>query len=1074
MKSTRRLLLVVVTWASVAFRPIAAAEDASVTAKLEKDQVTVSIAGSPFTAYNFAPTLKKPYLYPVIGPKSGKSVTVESVPGQYPHHNSIWFGCDRVNGGNYWAPPDNIQNGQIKSLGPKIVQAEGKAVIFTDECLWQKPGAEPVIRDARRITITAPSADLRLIDFDVTLHMLTDVTVQKTNHSLFSVRVAPELSVKSGGTLMNAEGNTGEKGTFGVASPWCDYYGTRDGVTEGAALFDHPTNRWHPCKWFTRDYGFMSPTPMFWPPDGKEIRFPKGEAVSLRYRVVVHAGDAKQAGIAELFAQYAKDTGTVQPDDVIEKLKTYEFGQSREPLIAVTDMVRAAQDSLKAKEALEDRLIALLQSDATFSCKQFICELLSEFGTERAVPALATLLIDEKLSNAARFALERMPSPKAGEALRSALGSLTGRLQIGVVNSLATRRDRESVPELTKLAGSQDKALAAAAIEALGRVGGQEAAKALSDLTVADDLTAVKADALLCCATQMCAAGETGPALAVYDRLIGEGNPREARIGALEGIVRVEKEKALPRILTFLKDTNPALRLAAAKFAANIPGEAATKSLAGEMPSLSADTQVTLLTSLAGRGDKAAAPAAANLVESPEEDVRISAVRALGVLGDASHVMLLAKIAAAGGAVGGAAVESLNLLAGDGVNEAMVKGMKGAEPGVRVALINALVARDCDGLVPILFDAVKEYDPNVHKAVCKALASEAGKDDLGRMVEMLVATENAAARRDLEQAISAAVARINDPNTCADPVIAALEKANDEAKIGLLAVLNRIGVPAALAAVQSQLTSSSPTVKRAAIHALAEWPDATPMAELLKIARTETNEVHQVLALRGFIRQATMLSERSDEETARLLREAMELAKRPDEEKAILAVLPNYPCAEALALAESRLNDEQVAEEAKLAFGKLKRTADEGRKFDFQGKDCQVMEGFIKVNASTAYDEERGYGWLKPPSGERDRKKGTNLTRDFIFDRAPQTFRVKVPNGAHVVTVFLGDMATGHDNMEVRAEGQVGLQNVTSKGGEVKELFFEAHVEDGALDIEFRDAGGNDPNWTCAGLIVGK
>ena len=38
------------------------------------------------------------------------------------------------------------------------------------------------------------------------MEMLTDVTIIKTNHSLFSVRMAADLSVLNGGTMINAEG----------------------------------------------------------------------------------------------------------------------------------------------------------------------------------------------------------------------------------------------------------------------------------------------------------------------------------------------------------------------------------------------------------------------------------------------------------------------------------------------------------------------------------------------------------------------------------------------------------------------------------------------------------------------------------------------------------------------------------------------------------------------------------------------------------------------------------------------------------------------------------------------------
>jgi len=278
--------------------------ETQVAAKLEKDKVAVTIGGKLFTCYKFGSSQKYPYFWPVNGPLSGKSVTTETSE-PYPHHHSLFFGCDRVNGGNYWQ--EGNERGQIVSQGPKIIESSGERVVFTDKCLWQQIGKDSVILDQRRIIISAPNESLRFIDFEIRLEMLTDVTILKTNHSLFSARVVPELSVSSGGTLINAEGKTGEKGTWGVASPWCDYSGTRDGVTEGIAILQHPTNRWFPAKWFTRDYGFFSPTPMFWL-EGDRLELAKGQRLTLRYRVVIHSGNSTAAGIGEIFKQYEKSS----------------------------------------------------------------------------------------------------------------------------------------------------------------------------------------------------------------------------------------------------------------------------------------------------------------------------------------------------------------------------------------------------------------------------------------------------------------------------------------------------------------------------------------------------------------------------------------------------------------------------------------------------------------------------------------------------------------------------------------------------------------------------------------------
>ncbi len=291
---------VVVLLAVTCMLPLTQAADQNVTAALDKDKVVVTIDGKMFTCYKFNAEQKYPYFWPVNGPLSGKSITTETSE-PYPHHHSLFFGCDRVNGGNYWQ--DVNKRGQIISQGPKIVEASGKRIVFTDTCLWRQPGAEPIIRDLRRIVINAPDENTRFIDFEITMEPLVDIQIVKTNHSLFSARVVPELSVKSGGTLINAEGKTTEKGTFGTNSPWCDCSGTRDGVTEGIAILDNPANRWFPCKWFTRDYGFFSPTPMYWL-EGDKLELPQGQKLTLRYRVVVHTGDSKKANIASLFEQY--------------------------------------------------------------------------------------------------------------------------------------------------------------------------------------------------------------------------------------------------------------------------------------------------------------------------------------------------------------------------------------------------------------------------------------------------------------------------------------------------------------------------------------------------------------------------------------------------------------------------------------------------------------------------------------------------------------------------------------------------------------------------------------------------
>ena len=263
------------------------AEIQNLQAELKPDRVVIFIGTNLFTEYLFTADEKYPYFFPVMGPRTGQTVTIRRGK-EFPHHSSIFFGCDRVNGGNYWQ--EGLERGRIVSKTVKLVRAKGPEVVFEQDCQWERPGAEPPFTDHRRITLSAPSGELRFLGFEVTLTARNKVRIEKSNHSLFSARVAPEISVKGGGRLVNAQGDESEKGTFGKPSPWADYCGVRNGQTEGVAVFVHPKNRWSPVPWFTRDYGFMSPTPMNWL-EGGSLELAAGETIHLKYRVAIHAGN---------------------------------------------------------------------------------------------------------------------------------------------------------------------------------------------------------------------------------------------------------------------------------------------------------------------------------------------------------------------------------------------------------------------------------------------------------------------------------------------------------------------------------------------------------------------------------------------------------------------------------------------------------------------------------------------------------------------------------------------------------------------------------------------------------------
>ena len=266
------------------------------------NRIDVTVGNLFFTSYRFEDDEKYPFFFPVNSPVSGASVT-SMRNGIYPHHSSLFFGCDRVNGGNYWQ--EGLERGRIISVGARVLETGGDRAVIEDECIWKRPDADAPIKDKRLITISSPAENIFQLDFDIEMEMLMDVSIPVTNHSLFSVRMDEDLSVKQGGVMVNSEGQSGEKATFGQRAAWMDFYGQRTATGyEGIAIMQHPSNKWFPSPWFTRDYGFMSPTPMYWPENGETTALKKGEKVNLRYRVIVHGGTVEEAGIGKLYEHY--------------------------------------------------------------------------------------------------------------------------------------------------------------------------------------------------------------------------------------------------------------------------------------------------------------------------------------------------------------------------------------------------------------------------------------------------------------------------------------------------------------------------------------------------------------------------------------------------------------------------------------------------------------------------------------------------------------------------------------------------------------------------------------------------
>ena len=615
-------------------------------------------------------------------------------------------------------------------------------------------------------------------------------------------------------------------------------------------------------------------------------------------------------------------------DKKLAAIVNYKRGMSREPLIAAEELIRKSENRPEQRKYIELQLAELL-SEATLECKSFICKQLWFIGTADSVPAIAKLLRDEETADMACYAMGQNPSPEAGEALRNALDRVGPKVQVRIINLLGDRRDAQSAETMGKLAFGAERQVAEAAVAALGKIGGAQARKILVEVRAKGNpqLRFTATDAYLRCAEDLVAEGRSEQATVIYKELAGQDEAALIRSAAIKGLADVGGPDAIPLVVTALRDKDRMVRTTAMGCVRTMAGEGVTEMFAAELPKASPDEQVLLIGALADRGDGAALRSITTAAESTNAKVRKAALQAVGKLGNASNVEFLVQAATEGisSEEKKAAVDSLKLLRGSGVDDAIVKSMQNSQPNVRSELIEVLFERNAVGVVSPLLKEASSSDSKVRRAAFRALGRLAGEKDLPSLIKLLASLQGDSGRSQAERAVVAVLRKISDDSKRADVVLAVL-RAEDRVAVrcSLLRVLGGVANSKALETLEAASKETDAAVRDTAVRALAKWPDATAAEALLEIFQNTQNQTHRLLALRGLVRLLALpAGDRRVQKTLEMYAPAISGARNPDEKKLVLSGLANVSDPEALAMVQPFLQAEAVRAEAAMAAIKI-------------------------------------------------------------------------------------------------------------------------------------------------------
>jgi hypothetical protein len=269
--------------------------------------------GKPVLAYQKKPkTLTGQYvccnyIHPLYNLK-GDTLT-EEFPADHPYHRGVFWAwhqlyIDNVRLGDGWTN-DSIYQEVVNVSNEK----RGDNVQIRLGVLWHSTviaDGKPFIDEKTVISVHTLEADIRKIDFEITLNALVKGlqiggSADQKGYGGFCIRIKLPDSM-----IFTAENGRVTPQELQIkAGPWMDFSGKFDAGPDisGITILCSTGMPDYPEPWILRQKGSMQNIVF---PGQERIDIPMNKPLILRYRLIIHNGNASSLNIPKLQAEYAK------------------------------------------------------------------------------------------------------------------------------------------------------------------------------------------------------------------------------------------------------------------------------------------------------------------------------------------------------------------------------------------------------------------------------------------------------------------------------------------------------------------------------------------------------------------------------------------------------------------------------------------------------------------------------------------------------------------------------------------------------------------------------------------------
>ena len=524
--------------------------------------------------------------------------------------------------------------------------------------------------------------------------------------------------------------------------------------------------------------------------------------------------------------------------------------------------------------------------------KDFLLQELQFIAGDEAVPLMASLLRHSRLADPAARVLINISSESAAKALMRALPRAREANKVIIAQALGTMQYAPAARSLKRMARSSKIEEKKAAMRALAQIGHSPSKPLLEKAAMSADFAyeASEATASYLLLLEKMAVGEHKTAVVneLEEIMFNENIPVQTRSKALRIFTNTSDQAPLPQLLQALQSPGNEFRMAALYLLDEQFSEGAANELMKLAKSTSnMDLRSEIIWLLSANNYHDAIPFITESIHSDNRQVQLAAVHAAGSLRHKESVPGILKVMnTADAEIIHAARQSLLIIGGDEIADAVAEVLPRSDGPARIAFIDIIAEKQADRYSAMIFADLQNIDIQIAQAAFTALSAVVKPGDEEKIADLLNKVNTNDQITALQDALFKVIS-VKESTSQQVEIVTGFMTKPGAVEANYYRVLARIGGEESLPLIENVLRSGSEEQKEAAIGALTVWNDPAAMPILWDIAKSNSERHLRERALSGYIGGINRSGEPEDQKVL-MFRNAMELATTLQQKRMIL------------------------------------------------------------------------------------------------------------------------------------------------------------------------------------------